>query len=90
MTIAVGTREFFKRLGGLFYPGYVSVFCDDDLSRFALKHGYARTANIAFQHRWAGTDRDETQRRSYRPENWHFGEGLLADREAKGFPEAGR
>jgi hypothetical protein len=88
MTLAIGTRAFFTRLGGLFYPAFTSLFCDDDMTQFAEKHGYRREAkHIKFVHHWGGPDRDETQQRSYSQRNWQEGERLFKQREAAGFPE---
>jgi hypothetical protein len=88
MTLAIGTRAFFTRLGGLFYPAFTSLFCDDDMTKFAERHGYRREAkHIKFVHHWGGPDRDETQQRSYSQRNWQDGERLFKERERAGFPE---
>jgi len=91
MTIAVVSRPFAHKLGGLFYPEYVSVFCDNDMSDVAKKHWYRKDAkSIVFRHDWNGADRDETQRRSYRLENWEQGKAVMRKRSEAGFPEVSR
>ena len=88
-TIAILTRAYAERVGGMWHPGYVSVFCDDDLGQKAMLDGVTVEApHIVFKHDWKGADRDETQRRSYRPENWAHGERLFLTRKAAGFPDA--
>lgn len=88
VTIAVMTRAWAKRVGGLWFPGYISMFCDDDLTAKAMKDGvFTQALDIKFTHAWGGADGDETYRRSYRTENWKHGETLLARRKAEGFPD---
>jgi hypothetical protein len=88
MTVAIVTRPFADKLGGLFHPEYISIACDDDLSEFADAHGYRKDARgIVFAHDWQGVDRDETQRRSYQLHNWEAGKHVLQRRQAAGFPE---
>lgn len=87
--IMICTRAWAKRLGGLFYPGYTSVFCDDDASEKAYRDGAVVDArDLVFRHQWEGADRDETQRRSYAPANWGSGRRWLDSRRAAGFPDA--
>lgn len=88
-TILVGTRAFFKRAGHFYWPGYVSVFCDDDVTEKARKEGVLIDAEeIVFKHNYGGHDKDATTKRSYRPENWALGESMLKMRRAAGFPDA--
>lgn len=88
MTVAVVTRAFAEKLGGLFHPEYVSIACDNDLSEFADAHGYRKDARgLLFKHDWNGADRDETQKRSYQVRNWEWGKNVLQRRVAAGFPE---
>jgi len=88
VTIAIMTRAYALRVGGLWNPGYVSIYCDDDLSLKALQDGvFIKAPEIKFDHKWGGADGDETYRRSYRPANWKTGEALLEKRKAAGFPD---
>jgi hypothetical protein len=88
-TVAIVTRKYAERVGGLWYPGYVSISCDDDLGQKAMKDGVVIEAkDLVFQHDWQGKDRDETQKRSYSEENWEQGMTLLEQRNAAGFPDA--
>ena len=87
--VQVCTRAWTKKLGGMFYPEYVSVFCDDDAALKAEQDGCVVEAkHILFKHNFQGAERDETQRRSYASENWISGSKLLARRKAAGFPDA--
>lgn len=78
---AIGTRKFFERLGGMYHPGYVSVFCDDDLSLFAKKLGcVVEASEIKFDHAWKGQQGDDTYKRSYSSANWDGGKQLFQKR----------
>ena len=88
-TVAMGTRAWFEgKVGGLFYPGYISLFCDDDLGRKAQKDGcFVDAPDLVFEHEWHGRKPDATYERSYAKPNWEHGEALLRQREAAGFPD---
>lgn len=87
--IMICTKTWAVHLGGLFYPGYVSLFCDDDATEKARKGGELIMAKeLVFKHDWQGADRDETQKRSYSKRNKILGEALLKMRREQGFPDA--
>jgi hypothetical protein len=87
--IGICTRAWAKKLGGLWYPDYVSVCCDDDASEKAYAEGCVVEApDVVFLHNWGGPGRDDTQRRSYAQPNWEAGQKLLEERRAAGFPDA--
>lgn len=86
--VMICTRAWAKKLGGIWYPGYVSVFCDDDASLKAGQDGVVVDApDLEFKHAWGGPASDATYARSYRPENWELGEKLLERRKSAGFPD---
>jgi hypothetical protein len=85
ITIPIGTRAFFNQLNYFFYPKYVSVFCDDDLSLVASKKGCIVNAkDITFQHTFS-EKMDETRKRSYSQENWKIGQEIFNERRKNGF-----
>jgi hypothetical protein len=87
-TIAILTRAFAEKVGGMWNPGYISLFCDDDLGQKAILDGVFMDApDIMFVHDWQGAERDETQKRSYAQANWEHGERLFLTRKAAGFPD---
>jgi hypothetical protein len=87
-TIAILTRAFAEKVGGMWNPGYISLFCDDDLGQKAIQDGvFLDAPDIVFKHDWQGADRDETQKRSYAQANWEHGEKLFLTRKAAGFPD---
>jgi hypothetical protein len=87
-TIAILTRAFAEKVGGMWNPGYISLFCDDDLGQKAIQDGvFLDAPDIVFKHDWQGADRDETQKRSYAQANWEHGERLFLTRKAAGFPD---
>jgi len=87
-TIAILTRAFAEKVGGMWYPGYISLFCDDDLGQKAILDGvFVDAPDIVFKHDWQGAERDETQMRSYSQYNGEHGERLFLTRKAAGFPD---
>jgi hypothetical protein len=87
--IMICRRAWAERLGGLFYPGYVSICCDDDASEKAYAEDAVVDAkDLVFRHHWQGGARDDTQARSYSRANWEQGQALLSERRAAGFPDA--
>lgn len=86
VTIAIGTRQLFELVGGLFNSEYASVYCDDDLSSFARAHAEVVDArDLVFPHNW-DPRRDDTATRSYSPERWEDGLRLFHARSIAGFP----
>ena len=90
VTIAIMTRAWAKKQGGMWWPEYVSIYCDADLAEKAIKEGALIEApEIKFKHAWGGAEGDETYKRSYRDENWKIGEEILQRRRSEGFPDVG-
>jgi hypothetical protein len=87
--VMVCTRAWAQKLGGLWFPDYVSVCCDDDASEKAYAEDCVVDGkDITLRHHWGGPSRDETQLRSYARANWDHGQRLLAERRNAGFPDA--
>jgi hypothetical protein len=90
VTIGIMTRAFAKKMGGLYWHEYVSIYCDADLAAKAEKDGcLVQSREIKFKHVWGGAEGDETYKKSYAPANWEQGAKVLAERKAAGFPDAG-
>lgn len=89
LPVMVCTRAWAQKLGGLWFPDYVSVFCDNDAGEKAYAEGCVVDGkDIVLRHHWQGAHRDETQIRSYSPDNWRVGKELFEQRRAAGFPDA--
>lgn len=89
IAIQICTRKWAKKLGGIFYPEYRSVFCDDDASVKAYKDGCVIDAtDLLFKHNWKGASHDETIKNSYQRSNWEHGEKLFHKRKDENFPDA--
>lgn len=87
LTVLIGTRPWFERAGYFWHPSFVSIGCDDHMTALAKKEGVVVEAtDLVFEHHWGGSDRDETQRHSYRPANWEVGRLALKAQEERGLP----
>jgi glycosyltransferase involved in cell wall biosynthesis len=83
LTVLIGTKDYFDSLGYFYYPEYVSIYCDDDITCKAERDGVIIEAqDIRFKHAWHGgdDDADETYKRSYRDENWKIGRAIIERR----------
>jgi hypothetical protein len=82
IAIAICTRKWAKKLGGLFYPGYISVFCDNDAGAKARREGAIVDVrdSVTFKHEWKGN--------RYPPDQWEQGKALFKERADLGFPDA--
>jgi hypothetical protein len=85
------TRARFKRTGYLVYPGYESMYCDNDLSAKARRDGVVIAArHIRFEHRhpvFNLAEWDSVYGSQNRPKAYEIGAGLFKLREAAGFPD---
>lgn len=79
----------YQRLGYMFYPGYISVYSDDDLTKHAYHDGVVIQARgIMFQHNHpylGGGDADEVYQWQNKPEAYAIGAEILKIRVATGF-----
>ena len=80
----------YDRLGYLFYPGYESMFADNDLAEHAQQDGcMVELDTPVFPHRHAWFDKsvpfDAAYTRQNRQEAYEIGARVLADRRASGF-----
>lgn len=87
------SRARYQRLGYVFYPGYESMFADNDLSEHAQHDGCfvdcGERAVPNFPHRHAWWDKsvvlDSAYQRQNRPEAYEVGARVLAERRVSGF-----
>lgn len=89
MAVQILNRERFERIGYLFYPGYVSMFADDEYSIHAQHDGVVVDTDILMPHdHWShgAAEMDEVYARQNAPERYRWGAELLKDRIARGFP----
>ena len=87
LTVLIGTRAWFESCGYFWHPSFVSIACDDHMLALATKEGVIVEApDLLLRHHWGGQDRDETQKRSYRPANWEAGRLALEAQEERGLP----
>lgn len=88
LTIPIMNRQLYNKLGYFWYPGYKSMFVDEDLYWTAKKHNALKLApHLKYPHNHVSTGKapdDETYRRT--AAHWDQGKALFAQRKAAGFP----
>jgi hypothetical protein len=92
MTLPIVDREYYESCGFIYYPGYISMFCDDDLTEQARQTGRLIDArHLTFPHRHFVTGAapvDATYERQGRGLAWLEGRRVLARRRATKFGAA--
>lgn len=92
MTLPIIDRAFFERCGYVYFPDYISMYCDDDLTELASHTRRLIDArHLRFPHRHpaaTGGRLDATYQRQSRPLAWIEGRRVLARRRASGFGSA--
>lgn len=88
LTIPIMNRELYETLGYFWYPGYKSMFVDEDLYHTVDKLNAIHFApHLLFEHMHPAAGKgknDETYQRS--AINWNQGKALFAKRKADNFP----
>lgn len=83
------TRTRYKRLGYMFYPDYISMYADDDLTQHAMYDNVIVSAlDIKFyHHHWTttGAEEDETYRWQNRPEAAIKGQKVFQARKERNY-----
>jgi hypothetical protein len=89
LTINICTKAWYEARGYFYYPDYISVWCDDDLTAVAKNHDAIVDVKdrICFYHAWQGPQADKTYADSYTEKNWKHGEAIYNARKEQGFPE---
>jgi glycosyltransferase involved in cell wall biosynthesis len=92
MTLPIVDREYYESCGYVYYPEYISMFCDDDLTEHARQTGRLIDArHLTFPHRHflsGAVPVDATYRRQGRGLAWLEGRRVLARRRATNFGAA--
>ena len=81
-------KAFLLKTGYFYYPEYVSVFCDNDISEKAEMENLYIESDLVFRHNWKSNGDDSTYQKSYSKYNWGLGEKILSARRSAGFPDA--
>lgn len=89
MAVQILNRERYDRIGYLFYPGYVSMYADDEYSRQAAEDGVVVDTDILMPHdhpSHGAAPMDEVYARQNAPERYRWGAELFKARSAAGWP----
>lgn len=90
MVLAIITRARYERYGYFFYPDYLSLFSDTELTAVAYRDGVVIDAkHLLFEHMHPDCkkrDRDSVDLKHASQERWHNGEALFNLRKSKNFP----
>lgn len=88
--ISILTRKRYERFGYVFYPKYLSLFCDTEFGTVATRDGVVIEANhLLFEHLHPDCnkrDRDGVDLVHASSERWNSGEMIYKFRFAQGFP----
>lgn len=88
--LAILTRKRYERFGYVFYPKYLSLFCDTEFGEAATRDGVVIEANhLLFEHCHPDChkrQRDAVDLVHASRERWNIGEMLFNFRRAQGFP----
>ena len=88
--LSILTRKRYERFGYLFYPKYLSLFCDTEFGEVATRDGVVIEANhLLFEHLHPDCfkrQRDGADMTHASKERWNAGEMLFNFRRAQGFP----
>jgi len=88
--LAILTRKRYERFGYIFYPKYLSLFCDTEFGEVATRDGVVIEANhLLFEHchpDCGKRPRDGVDMVHASAQRWNAGEMLFNFRRAKGFP----
>lgn len=88
-TISILSRTYYKLVGHMYYPEYISMFADPDFTEEARARGVMIDAmHLTFKHNHyttTGTAPDATYQRENRPEAWTKGEEVFKRRQASNF-----
>lgn len=86
--VLVCTAAWVKHCGYMYYPEYIAMYADDDITQKARLEGRLLEYwdKIRFRHAWQKWGKDDTWHRENREESWDVGRELLERRKAEGFP----
>ena len=81
ITLPIMDRTYYNRFGYIYYPEYLHMFCDTELTAVADLTARKITSDLKFMHNHysvTGTGMDEISQRADR--TWQQGERLFIDR----------
>lgn len=88
--LSILTRKRYEKFGYIFYPKYLSLFCDTEFGEVALRDGVVIEANhLLFEHchpDCGKRPRDSVDMVHASNERWNLGEMLFKFRRSQGFP----
>lgn len=87
ITLSILGRKYFERFGYLYYPGYKSVFCDNEFTEVAKMLGkVVYIDHVIIQHQWVGaTAPDAVHARNESPEMYGHDKPMFEERLARNF-----
>lgn len=87
ITLSILGRKYFDRFGYLYYPGYKSVFCDNEFTEVAKLLGkVVFIDHVIIQHQWVGaTTPDALHARNESSDTYAHDQPLYQERLAKNF-----
>jgi len=87
ITLSILGRKYFERFGYLYYPGYKSVFCDNEFTDVARLLGRVTYIDqVIIQHQWVGaTAPDAVHARNESPEMYAYDQPIYEERKARNF-----
>lgn len=86
ITMPIMDRAYYNRFGYVYYPEYLHMFCDTELSCVADLTARKIEANIPFQHNHYSTGRGQKDEVSIKADKtWDQGEKLFIERYKKNF-----
>jgi hypothetical protein len=87
ITLSILGRKYFERFGYLYYPGYKSVFCDNEFTEVAKMLGKVVFIDqVIIQHQWVGaTAPDALHAHNESPEMYAHDRPLFEERLARNF-----
>lgn len=88
ITLSILGRKYFNRFGYLYYPGYKSVFCDNEFTDVARLLGrVVYIDNVIIQHQWVGavSPNDPLHQRNESVEMYTHDRAVYEQRKAENF-----
>jgi hypothetical protein len=87
ITLSILGNKYFNRFGYLYYPGYKSVFCDNEFTDVAKMLGkVVYIDDVIIQHQWVGaTAPDALHARNESPQMYAHDRPMYEERKSKNF-----
>ena len=88
ITLSILGRKYFNRFGYLYYPGYKSVFCDNEFTDVCrILNRVVYIDQVIIQHQWVGATNpsDPLHRRNESPEMYAHDKAIYEQRKSTNF-----